>query len=67
MLAKSQAGMTTKKLSKGLKWTIRGLPLAGAVTTAFLPLHRFGQQFGVLIVLLWMQVFFILEIFMAGK
>jgi hypothetical protein len=45
---------------------IEGLPLAGAAATAFLPLPRLGQQISMLIVLLWLQVFFIVECFLAG-
>jgi hypothetical protein len=46
---------------------IQGLPLAGAAATVFLPIPRFGQQFSMLIVLLWLQVFFIVECFFAGS
>jgi hypothetical protein len=46
---------------------IQGLPLAGAAVTTFLPISRFGQQFSMLIVLLWLQVFFIVECFFAGS
>jgi hypothetical protein len=45
---------------------IRGLPLSGAAATTFLPISRFGQQFSMLIVLLWLQVFFIIEWFFQG-
>ena len=46
---------------------LRALPLAGAAGASLLPLHRFGQQFLILIVLVWVQVFFVLEVFMAGR
>jgi hypothetical protein len=46
---------------------IEGLPLAGAAVTAFMPLSRLGQQFSMLIVLLWLQLFFIVECFLAGS
>jgi hypothetical protein len=59
--------MTTKKLPKAVKVVLRGLPLAGAAATALLPLQRIGQQFLILILLLWVQAFFILEGFLAGK
>ena len=49
------------------KLVIQGLPLAGAAATVFLPLSRLGQQFSMLIVLLWLQVFFIIEYFIAGR
>ncbi len=57
--------MRTKKLPRALKYAIRGLPLAGAAASVFLPLHQTGQQFMVLIVLIWVQVYFIFEIFLA--
>ena len=59
--------MMAKKLPKAVKVAIRTLPLAGAAATAMLPLQRTGQQFLVLIVLLWLQVYFVIEIFLAGK
>jgi hypothetical protein len=59
--------MEKKKLSRTMKFLLRGLPLAGAAGTAFLPLARTGQQFMVLIVLVWIQVYFILELFLAGR
>ncbi len=57
----------TKKIPTGWKWVLRGLPLAGAAGTAFLPLHRLAQQFSVLIVLVWLQVFILFECFLAGR
>lgn len=59
--------MKTKKLPKVVKVVIRGLPLAGAAATALLPLQRIGQQVLMLIVLVWVQVYFITEVFLAGK
>jgi hypothetical protein len=59
--------MKKKRISKGWKLVIQGLPLAAAAATVFLPLQRLGQQFVVLIVLVWIQVFFIVECFLAGK
>ncbi len=56
-----------KKLPKTVKYAIRALPLIGAASTVFLPLSRVGQEFMVLIVLVWVQVYFILEIFLAGR
>jgi hypothetical protein len=56
-----------KRIPKGWKLVIQGLPLAAAAATIFLPLQRLGQQFIVLIVLVWIQVFFIIECFLAGK
>jgi hypothetical protein len=52
---------------KAWKLVIQGLPLAGAAATVFLPISRVGQQFSMLIVLLWLQVFFIVECFFSGS
>jgi len=54
-----------KKIPKVWKLVIQGLPLAAAAGTAFLPLPRLDQQFVILIVLVWLQVFFIAEFFLA--
>jgi hypothetical protein len=60
--------MDKKKLPKDLKKVIEGLPLAGAVVTTLLPMtQRLGQQIIMLIVLLWIQAFFIIECFFNGK
>jgi hypothetical protein len=59
--------MKTKKLPKVAKFVIRGLPLAGAAAISLLPLQRIGQQFLMLIVLVWIQVYFIAEVFLARK
>jgi hypothetical protein len=56
-----------KKKSVSWKWVIQGLPIAAAAGSAFLPLQRLGQQFTMLIVLLWVQVFFIIECFLVNK
>jgi hypothetical protein len=56
-----------KKIPKGWRPVILGLPLAGAAATVFMPLSRLGQQFSVLIVLVWLQVFFIVECLLAGR
>jgi hypothetical protein len=56
-----------KRFPKSLKLILRGAPLAAAAAAACLPLQRLGQQFVVLIVLLWVQVFFIVEVFLAGR
>jgi hypothetical protein len=59
--------MKKKGIPKGWKLVIQGLPLAAAAATVFLPLQRLGQQFVVLIVLIWIQIFFIVECFMIYK
>jgi hypothetical protein len=57
----------TRKLPGFLKNLIRGLPLAGVVASALLPLHELARQFMILVILVWIQAFFILEVFLAGK
>jgi hypothetical protein len=59
--------MRTKNDLKGWKIVIQALPLAGAAVTVFLPLQRLAQQYVMLIVLLWIQTFFISEVFLYGK
>ena len=59
--------MKTKKIPKSWKIVIQGLPQAGAAVTAFLPLKQPGQQLAVLVVLIWIQLFFIFDIFQTGK
>jgi hypothetical protein len=59
--------MKKKKIPRSLKRTLQGLPLAGAAITAILPQQRLGQQFIMLIVFLWIQVFFITEVLLAGR
>jgi hypothetical protein len=55
------------KIPKVWKLLIQGLPLLAAGATIAFPLPRLGQQFIMLIVLLWVQVFFIFECFLAGR
>jgi hypothetical protein len=59
--------MRAKKDLKVWKIVIQGLPLAGAAGTVFLPLQRMEQQFVMLIVLLWIQAFFISEVLLNWK
>jgi len=56
-----------KNLSKGLKLLVPRLPLAGAAAAALLPVLRLGTHVVMLIVLVWLQVFFIVECFFAGR
>jgi hypothetical protein len=51
-----------KGILKSWKLAIQGLPLAAAIGATFLPIHWAGQQFLMLIVLVWIQIFFILGI-----
>ena len=59
--------MKKGKLDRRLKLVIQGLPLAAIVGSSLLPVQHLGQQFLVLITLLWIQVFFIVECFLVGK
>ena len=59
--------MKKRKLDRRLKLVIQGLPLAAIVGSSLLPVRQLGQQFLVLITLLWIQVFFIMECFLVGK
>jgi len=59
--------MATKRLSQVVKIAVPGLPLAAAVATSFLPLREIGRQLIMLFVLIWIQVYFIYEIFLARK
>ena len=59
--------MEKKKMAKGWKWLIQGAPLAAAAGATLLPVQRLGQQFIVLILLLWVQVFFIVNVFLINK
>jgi hypothetical protein len=59
--------MKKLKVDKRLIRVLQGLPLAGVVGSTFLPVQHLGQQFLVLITLVWIQVFFIVECFLVGK
>lgn len=59
--------MKKGKLDRRLRLVIQGLPLAAIVGSSLLPVQQLGQQFLVLITLLWIQVFFIVECFLVGK
>jgi hypothetical protein len=60
--------MRQKVSMKVLRWVIMGMPLGGAAfASLFFPLVRSSQQFLVLIVLVWIQVFLIFDIFLFGK
>ncbi len=50
-----------KRATKVWVRIIQGLPLAGVVGATFSPLSRLGQQFVVLVVLVWIEVFFLAE------
>jgi hypothetical protein len=56
-----------KKKRNYLRLVIQGLPLAAVVGATFLTSQRLGGQLLMLIVLLWVQVFFVFECFLAKK
>jgi hypothetical protein len=56
-----------KRIPPGWKLVLQGLPIAAAAGATFLPLQRLGQQFIMLIVLLWIQAFFIINCFLINK
>jgi hypothetical protein len=60
--------MEKKRAPKDWIIVIQGIPLIGALVTSLLPTtQRLGQQFIILIVLLWVQAFFIIEFFLTGR
>jgi hypothetical protein len=59
--------MSKKKLKTLLSYAICGLPLAGAAVANTLVVSAKAHQFLVLITLIWLQVFFLFEVFSIGK
>ena len=59
--------MKKGKHNKRLKVMVQGIPLVAAVGASLLPLQQVAHQFLVLITLVWIQVFFIIDCFSAGK
>jgi hypothetical protein len=56
-----------KRIQKIVRYTLISLPLAGVVVADFMPLTARAQQFLVMIVLIWLQVFFIFEVFLMSR
>ena len=46
---------------------IKGLPLMAIVGASMLPLPNLARQFLILVVLLWVQVFFVYECFLIDR
>jgi hypothetical protein len=61
------AAMLKGKIGLILRYTVRGLPLAGITAANLLPLSARGHQFLVLVALVWFQVFILFEVFSVGK
>jgi hypothetical protein len=59
--------MKKKKLGKPLKLMMQGIPLAAAMGASLLPIRQTGHQFLVLTTLVWIQVFFIVELYLVDK
>ena len=56
-----------KKKRKYLRLVFQGLPLAAIVGATFLTSQHLGGQLLMLIVLIWVQTFFVFECFLAKK
>jgi len=56
-----------KSISNTLKMLIKGLPLMAIVGASMLPLPNLARQFLILVVLLWVQVFFVYECFLIDR
>jgi hypothetical protein len=59
--------MLKEKIWKIVRYTIRGLPLAGIAISSLLFTSAQANQFLVLIALVWFQVFILFEVFSIGK
>jgi hypothetical protein len=59
--------MRKKKLNRPLKLVMLGIPLVAAMGASLLPIQRMGHQFLVLTILVWVQVFFLVECFLMNK
>ncbi len=56
-----------KNVQKVIHVTLGGMPLLGILYGAILPLQRVEQQLLMLALLIWLQAFFIFEIFLSGR
>jgi hypothetical protein len=59
--------MSKEKLKKLFVACICGLPLAGVAVANTLTLSIRGHQFLILITLIWLQAYFLFEVFSDGK
>jgi hypothetical protein len=55
--------MEKKRIVKGLKLIARGLPIVAAAVASFLPIPPVGRQLLILVMLVWLQVFFVMDSF----
>jgi hypothetical protein len=63
----NEPGMLKEKMQKIARYVLPGLPLVGAAAANLLNISTQAHQFLILIVLLWFQVFILLEVFSYGK
>ena len=59
--------MSKRKVQKIALYILLSLPLAGAVVADLMPISARSQQFLMMIVLIWAQVFFVFEMFQTGR
>jgi hypothetical protein len=64
---RDQPAMSKEKLKRVFLFGIRGLPLAGVAVANMLTLSVREHQFLILITLIWLQVFFLFEVFSVGN
>ena len=57
--------MNNKKAHRGWRLVVQGLPLVAVAGSAFVSLQRVSQQFSMLVVLIWVQVYFIVECYLG--
>ncbi len=56
-----------KRISKGFRWVVRGMPLVAILGASLLPLSKTANQFLMLAVLLWLQAFIIFECYLVDR
>jgi hypothetical protein len=59
--------MFRKKGMITTRWLYRGLPLGGILLASIFPLSRISRQFLILGVLVWIQVFFVIDVRLPRK
>jgi predicted membrane channel-forming protein YqfA (hemolysin III family) len=59
--------MSKQKIHKVMRYILLSLPLVGVVYANFLQISARAHQFLIFIVLLWFNVFILLEVYSNGK
>jgi len=59
--------MKTKRKSGAIRRIVMGLPVAAVVAASFLPIGPTGRQCLVLAVIVWFQMFILLEVFSGSS